>query len=333
MLYIFSDESGVWTENKKHPYYVRSFIFIKKENYESSPHNPNNLQDVFSRIQKKANRSKEVKFNDFESDPARYKPIFDNVEFKAYVVFANVRNDFLVKSVRQNDFKLDKLHKLLGELKPFLADFIDRNYIPYKEGLEKKLTIAVYYHFWLHYFEKYIIRNSKAVLKYYYKLNIAESQEYQYYFDPPQFTKKDYERIVADKDNKNFRIPKDSVKDKIKMVKSEKWVGIQLVDMVAGSVRNILESLEKNGDEQAGRRGSDTDHYFKYVRNKLLGYGNKKECWTLRDQYCSESGEDYGCFPNPSKYPIPKSYEERNEYDDLLKLRWFVSKKAVRKKT
>ena len=319
MLYIFSDESGsVYTTEQ--PYYVRSFIFIKEENYKSSPHNPNNLQDVFSRIQKKANRSKEVKFNDFESDPARYKPIFDNVEFKAYVVFANVRDDFLK---RKNPYKLQE------GLKKFLAEFTDQDDIPYKEGLEKKLSAAIYYHFWLHYFEKYIIRNSKAVLKYYYKLDITESQEYQYYFDTPQFNDKDYKRIVAKNDDKkDYRISEDRVKI---VKKSEDWKGIQLADMVAGSVRKILEARGKKADEQAGRKENSKDHYFKYVRNKLLGNDNYRDCrisLTL-----SPVGEDYFCLPNPCKIHLPKSPEDRVEetstYNKLLFPKWHPSKKAT----
>lgn len=302
MLYIFSDESGtVYTTEQ--PYYVRSFIFIKEENYKK-------LKEEFSRLQENTG-VKEVKFDKFVANPQAYGSIF-NIEFEAYVVYANVRKDFLNRKRRYN--YEDGLNEF------FKSELFDDEVVkPFKESVQEKIRNAFKSFVWLHYFEKYFIKYSKDALRYYYELKIADSKEYRYYFDVPQFTKKDYERIVTDDPIRDYQISKD----RVSIVKSEEWEGIQLADIVAGSVKKMLLSLEEKKDEKVVKEEGSKDLYFKYVWNKLLGFDRYSDCMrSLPDD------EDYFCSPNPCKVHKPKSREETREYNDLLKPKWYRIRKT-----
>ena len=270
MLYVFSDESGnLFAQNQ--PYYIRSFIFICGNDYLK-------LCGEFKKMKEKHKITKEIKFNDFKNNIERYDAIF-NINFKAYIVFTNKYKDF---DNRQYGYKLKETI-----LNKFDQSYAEENFIKkwkedekdkIKTKLRAKIGDAFKYFYWLNFFEKYYYMNVKQILS-----DIYKTEDYSFEIDKPTFSNNDYIDLLQEIGINKINIIK----------KSEDSVGIQLADIVAGSLRDVL--LNKT---------TEHTHYTQYVYKKLL---NNEET-------------EYLCSPKANPCKVHFSDTEREEIDTYNKI-------------
>ena len=271
MLYVFSDESGdVYDENQ--PYYVRSFVFVQEEVYER-------IEKKFEDIKRESSIKDEINFAHFKNIPERFASIFEE-DFEVYLCFTDVLNQFPAREDRGE-------HRIIKDMEDFLREKRLKQYkLTHikKERLHQKLKDAIRSVLWLAFFEEHCYMNCKKILQ----EILYGRDEYDILIDKPKFTERQYSDMLKELDIRH------------KLVDSKEHYGIQLADICAGSLNDVL------------RNRKNANYYKNYTFKKLYDRKNIKD-----PQYCF----------NPCRI-FKGTKEEIEEYNEMLGKTWYFTPKT-----
>ncbi len=212
--FVFSDESGSWSDSNAE-YYVRSWIKITEGQHCL-------LERKVSHI--KENGTKELKWDNFKRNVKRsdaYKDIFA-LDFTIFITISKT-GTFLARQ-----FKIIDTLENLQE-----SDITGGTKLPQiKTALKSKIINSARMVLFLNYYERLHIENSiKALFQNQQELSAFNKGDVEYKVDTPQFLDKEWEDVAKQCGIKNIELVKHS----------EKRPGIELADLVAGCVGDMIK--------------------------------------------------------------------------------------------
>lgn len=200
-FWIFSDESGKWNEGS---YYIRSWIKISSSKYR--------LLRKEILFLKHETKIKELKWNHFGKNYDKLKDIF-NVRFDVFITIS------IPYHLSKKPFKaLDTLRQI--EENEFTGN------LELRKRLKQRAISSIKHMLFFNIYERQHIENVKGIF-----LRNSRLTRYKFMVDHPQCLDRDWRDIA-----KSVGI------NKVEIVKrSEEVPGIELADIIAGCIFNILK--------------------------------------------------------------------------------------------
>ena len=230
-IFIFSDESGSWLDEKD--IYVRSWIVISEKTYEEK------LLPKVDEIASFMNDAKELKWSGFANSEQFFSE-FNNIEYRIFLTVSSPQDINW-----ENKYNVTK--KFKESVESFNFGGIDGDLVKYlKDRIYRDIKNALF----LNYYEKFHIENAKNGIE-----RVIKRDEYDliYRIDPPQFPHDGWKNILYDI-NKGEKI-------NLEFPKSIRTQGIQFADLIAGAVRSFL--IEDKKQDKA-------EKFLKEIKTKFI---------------------------------------------------------------
>lgn len=253
-IFIFSDESGCWTQNPNNAqYYIRSWIKLEEESLESLNEIIGEILNELNKNIKEAKNIKELCW-DYVKNNALLKNNYEKYLENLFGIYFQTFITVSVPSCANQRIKETNTYKVISEIsEESMTGYISISKYKNDKNLAKitkdKLIKTVEHMLFIGIYEKYHIENAKKAF------DLDETMDYEFIIDNPQCDKEMWKDIA------NI--------EKVKTEDSKNNPGIQLADIVAGCYQDLLKD-------------SDSDEYkkaikfqIKYLKSKQINKGKE----------------------------------------------------------
>jgi len=224
-IFVFSDESGSWHD--PNDIYVRSWIILPEREYEKLV---NKVTEIIFSLGCKELKWRIIAGND------RYFEYFNDLLFRVFITVSSPK-----------DINWDQKYRITKNYSKSIQQFDFGRLGFLTNVIKKKIYNDIKNILFLNFYENYHIRNAAERIE-----QIVKPKDYKliYRIDPPQMSIDGWRDILFEVSHKKPEFPK-----------SERDVGIQFADIIAGAARSFFAHDDKY--EKA-------KHFLRGIKDKLI---------------------------------------------------------------